>query len=118
MPFTVTIPAEKRRPQDEVVALLSAGDNGSAVLNWLLEGIQDWLNDPFWVAPAVQAATEEYREESNRLWVFLRDACEIKANAVVSVRILYEVYREWCQAKDEPFLSKKCLRAAHEGDGI
>lgn len=109
VPWTVTIPEDQRRPQDEVVAELATGANGSAVLNWLLAGLRDWQQDPRWVAPEVVAATEEYREENCRLWAFVREACEVRPTYTESVQRLYDAYVKWCQANGENPLSKNAV---------
>lgn len=103
-PWEYRIPEHERRPQDEVVAELVA--EGSAVLNWLLEGLADWLHDHHWVAPEVQAATEQYRLEQDILGGFLGECCELGPRFTVAVGALYERYTSWCNEAGEEPVSK------------
>jgi putative DNA primase/helicase len=116
VPWTATIPETQRRPQDEVVAELVA--EGSVVLNWLLAGLQDWQQDHHWVAEKVRVATATYREEQDALGGFLTDCCELGPRFAVSVTVLYETYREWCQKSCEEPLGKVKFGALLRQRGI
>lgn len=105
IPWQVRIPEGERRPQEEVVCELMA--DGSAILNWLLEGLRDWQREPHWVAPEVQAATEAYRAEQDVLGEFLREACELGPRYTVPVSELYEAYAAWCGEVGEEPLGKR-----------
>jgi putative DNA primase/helicase len=107
IPWTQTVPEDKRRPQDEVVAELSSGNNGCAVLNWILDGLCDWQKNHWWIAEQVKAATEEYRAEMDVLGAFLRDCCEEKEYVSVPVKELYEAYLRWCEDTGCDAVSKK-----------
>jgi putative DNA primase/helicase len=107
IPWTQTVPEDKRRPQDEVTAELSSGNNGCAVLNWILDGLRDWQKNHWWIAEQVKAATEEYRAEMDVLGAFLRDCCEEKEYVSVPVKELYEAYLRWCEDMGCDAVSKK-----------
>jgi putative DNA primase/helicase len=107
IPWTQTVPEDMRRPQDEVVAELSSGDNGSAVLNWMLDGLRDWKENRLRITEKVKAATEEYRAEMDVLGAFLRDCCEEKEYVSVPVKELYEAYLRWCEDTGCDAVSKK-----------
>ena len=101
IPWTVEIPADRRRPQEQVVAELVA--EGPGILNWLLDGFLDWHANPNWLAPEVAAATEAYRAEQDILGAFLGEACELGERFSVQVGELYGAYLEWCaQSGEEP----------------
>lgn len=104
IPWGETLPQAQRRPQEEVVGELVA--EGSAILNWMLEGLQDWQNNRHWLAPAVQAATDEYRAQQDRLRTFLDDCCEIGPHFTVTVAELYDAYTRWCDTAGEEALGK------------
>ncbi len=105
IPWTYRIPDDERRPQDLVLAELVA--DGSAILNWLLAGLQDWQANHYWVAPTVAAATEEYRAEQDVLGGFIFDCCELKERATVEVGALYDAYTEWAEQVGEEPINKR-----------
>lgn len=104
VPWTVEIPPDVRRPQDEVVAELLT--EGPGILNWLLDGFLDWFASRDWVAPEVQAATEAYRAEQDVLGAFIAEACELGDRHSVPVAELYEAYVAWCGQAGEEALGK------------
>jgi len=105
VPWTETIPETERRPQDEVVAELEA--EGSAVLNWVLAGLQDWQRDYHWMAEEVRVATATYREEQDALSGFLTDCCELGPRFTAGVTETYDTYTAWCQNAGEEPLKKR-----------
>lgn len=107
VPWAYQIPPAERRPQEEVVSELLA--EAPAILNWLLDGLRDWQDDPHWIAPAVQAATAAYRKEQDRLGGFVGDCCELGTYYTVTVADLYERYTAYCQTEDEEPLSKRAF---------
>jgi P4 family phage/plasmid primase-like protien len=116
VPWTVTIPLDEQRPQEEVVRDILA--EGPAVLRWLLAGLADWQQDAHWTADEVKAATSEYREEQDRLGGFLSDICEQGPHYTVGVGALYDAYTDWCQtAGDEP-ISKRAFGQDLRGRGV
>lgn len=116
VPWTATIPPERRRPQAEVVAELVA--EGPGILNWLLEGLHDWLKDPRWEAPEVQAATEAYRADMDRLGRFLEECCVRSAAARVETSAFFRAYEAWCQQTGETPLSRKVIGQRLQAMGI
>ncbi len=105
VPWTVTIKPNKRRDQNEVVEELLTERSG--ILNWLLAGLADWRNNHWWIAPAVQAATEDYRNQSDRLAAFIADCCEMGQFYTVDKGLLYAEYVDWCTNNSEDPLGKK-----------
>lgn len=96
VPWTVTIPEHMRRPQDDVVRELTTGTNGSAILNWLLDGLQDFLNDRGWTPVEVLGATEQYRAEQDPVTLFVRERCDLGGLYAVEFHKLYDAYTSWC----------------------
>jgi len=116
IPWEYRIPDAERRPQEVVVnELVSAG---SAVLNWLLDGLRDWQADPHWVAPEVRAASDAYRAEMDVLGEFLTDHCVLGPRFTVRKGELYQSYSQWCEAAGEQPLSKKEFGRRLTGRGI
>ena len=73
VPFDVQIPLSERDPLlGEKLWRERAG-----VLNWMIDGLIDYLEGGLQIPEAITAATAEYREESDPLGTFLTDCCEI-----------------------------------------
>jgi putative DNA primase/helicase len=105
VPWTETIPEAERRPQDEIVAELGA--EASAVLNWLLAGLQDWQRDHHWMAEEVRVATAAYRDEQDALSGFLTDCCELGPRFTAAITELHNTYATWCENVCEEPLTKR-----------
>jgi len=94
-PFTVQIPEAERDP-NLLQRLLSHELPG--ILAWAVEGCLAWQRDRLNPPDSVQAATREYRDESDVLAQFIDDECVIQPQATVRAKGLYEAYREWCES--------------------
>jgi putative DNA primase/helicase len=75
VPFDVQIPEEERRDFEEFVAALLA--EGPGLLNWLIEGLLDYLESGLQIPKAISDATKSYREESDPMQVFLDQCCVV-----------------------------------------
>jgi putative DNA primase/helicase len=70
------------------------------VLNWLIRGCCEYLRDGLREAPAiVQAATAEYRKESDPLLDFYAERCITGPGMSVGGAELFAAYRHWCDAQ-------------------
>ena len=116
VPWTVTIPDSEKKPQDVVIRELLA--EGPAILKWLLDGLADWQHDHHWMADEVKAATEEYRQEQDRLAGFFTDCCEFGPHWSVAVADLYNAYVEWCESEGEEPLKKRSFGERLRDRGI
>jgi P4 family phage/plasmid primase-like protien len=67
--FDKKIPADIRRPQEEVKKEFRAERPG--ILNWALEGLHLWIKEGWQVPQALLDAVEEYREEYDLLAQFI-----------------------------------------------
>lgn len=104
VPWTVTMPREKREPQEIVTRRLV--EEGPGILRWLLDGLADWRKDPQWVAPEVLAATAAYQAEQDTLASFLADCCLQKDTAKTTVKALYDAYVEWSAGSGDKPMGK------------
>jgi putative DNA primase/helicase len=91
-----TIPEDKRRDFEEVVGEFTAEAPG--ILNWLIEGILDYMAHGLVVAPAVRTATDEYREEMDPVGEFIAACIEAKESARIPAAQAYEAYVSWSMA--------------------
>jgi putative DNA primase/helicase len=73
VPFEIQIPEEE--VDQDLPKKLRAEAEG--VFAWMVAGALDYLNGGLRVPDKVRAATAEYREESDPIGAFLRNACEI-----------------------------------------
>lgn len=73
VPFDVQIPEEERDPKLGE----KLWEERSGILNWLIEGLCDFLETGLAPPEAVTAATREYREESDPIGVFLTTCCTV-----------------------------------------
>jgi len=104
IPFTVTIPAEKRDTKmGEKLAREAPG-----ILAWCIEGLKRYQeNGCRLIKPdKVSLATDEYRADQDVLGDFLSERCTIEPSAVVYASDLYRTYTEWCTGNDEEAMTK------------
>ena len=72
----------------------------AGILNWLLVGCREWQRDGLRTAPAViEAATQEYRQESDPLLDFYTDTCTILPGVTVAGAVLFAAYRRWADGR-------------------
>lgn len=70
--------------------------SGMAVVNWALEGLKRLrARAHFDIPPALMAARDAYREQSDMTLCFLNDCCDVDAKAEVEGSKLYEEYDKW-----------------------
>ena len=91
-----TIPEPERREFEEVVGEFCA--DGAGLLQWLVEGALDFLNNGLVVADSVSQATAEYREEMDPVGEFLK-ACVVPTPGYsVPAREMYHAFVRWSEA--------------------
>ena len=69
----------------------------SGVLNWLLDGFRLWREGGLAAPEKVRAATDEYREDSDRVGQFLRAETAAHVDGMISAKTLYAAYCIWCR---------------------
>jgi len=70
------------------------------------------------MAPEVQAATEAYRDEQDRLKGFLDDRCEIGQYFEVGVGSLYVDYEAWASSAGVELIKKTAFGKAMRSKGL
>lgn len=93
IPFEVQIPAEERDP-DLGRKLWEERDG---ILNWLVDGLREYLAHGLQIPDQVRAATAEYREDSDPLATFLVQICAVTGDPSHSMRAkdLQEAFAFW-----------------------
>lgn len=114
IPFTVTIPPNKRDTQ----LLDKIKDELPGVLNWALEGLKKYQRERFRTPEAVTLATASYRTESDQIGRFIDDCCILAAHATATSRDLYDAYRKWCDESGERATSQRNFGSRLEERGL
>jgi putative DNA primase/helicase len=96
---------EGRRPQEHVIADLMAEAPG--ILAWIVEGLQDWHEEPRWIAERVTAATADYRATQDALGDWMRDCCKADPLGSAPFNALWQSYNEWCEETKQRPLGRK-----------
>lgn len=95
--WSVKLAEEKHRDFDEVVSEIVAG--GSGILNWLIAGCLDFLNNGFYIAPDVQKRTDDTFSDRDPCQKYI-DACvrPDPGGPGVQSRAMYDGFKAWCLA--------------------
>ncbi|OPY55595.1 MAG: hypothetical protein A4E49_00381 [Methanosaeta sp. PtaU1.Bin112] len=92
IPFTVTIPPEEQDKKLEEKLL----EELPGILNWALDGLQDYRENGMKTPTAVLDATAEYRRENDSLEQFIFECCELGKLRVCKNTELYSTYLNFC----------------------
>jgi putative DNA primase/helicase len=104
IPFTVTVP---KAEQDRTLTTKLLAE-GEGILRWLVEGAKRWYASGLPEPEAVKEATKAWREELDRLPVYLAEYTkkdESKDGWVLNKNI-FEAYKAWCEGNGERYLSQ------------
>jgi putative DNA primase/helicase len=103
--WDVTIPVAERRPMETILAEFA--EEASGILNWLLEGLIDYLEHGLQVPPEVAAATDFYRNEMDAVGEFMAAHVVPEPGKTVTARNLYEAFVAWCHLNSiKPYAEK------------
>jgi len=97
IPFTVTIPPEKRDGQ--LTEKLLAERDG--ILAWAVEGCLKWQRDGLNPPASVVSATEEYFDEEDAIGDFLDEEAQRFDQARVAVADVFQRWQEWATRRGE-----------------
>lgn len=97
IPFTVTIPREKR-DKNLSARLLEEKD---FILQWMIAGCVEWQARGLMPPPAVQAATEEYFEAEDSLQRWMDESCTTEPNDTALTANLFESWKIWAERAGE-----------------
>ena len=92
IPFTTTIPPEEQDKNLEQKLLAEL----SGILNWALEGLQEYLEIGLEPPEAIKAATDEYRKENDSLEQFISECCDVGKLMACKNSELYRAYQSFC----------------------
>lgn len=101
IPWTNTIPEDKRRPRHEVLAELRAELPG--ILNWAIRGYLEMIDGNGLQPPRkVLDATREYQRGSDQFAIFMEERVERDMSGKIMITDLLHAYLAWCQDNGEP----------------
>jgi putative DNA primase/helicase len=103
IPFNVTIPESEQDKELESKLLQEL----PGILNWAMEGLQDYLQNGLDTPKAVQDATNEYRQENDSLEQFVSECCELGKLKVCKNSDLFGQYLNFCGMSGLKALSQK-----------
>lgn len=68
------------------------------VFLWAMEGLRRLINNgfKFTETSTIKGLVEEYKLKSNNVLSFIKDCCELNANAEIGSTILYREYKNYC----------------------
>lgn len=67
------------------------------ILNWALEGLEDYMANGLQPPASVQAAVADYRANSDPIQRFINDRCTVGDGLKCSKEDLHKVYIDWCR---------------------
>lgn len=97
IPFTVTIPPE-RRDGKLTEKLLQERDG---ILAWALQGCLLWQQSGLKQPQSVLDATEEYFEAEDAMGRWIEDRCVLQASAKALTFELFNDWKQWAEANGE-----------------
>lgn len=105
VPWPVTIPAEERRPMERVLRDFEAERAG--ILNWLLEGLLDYLENGLVTPDEITSATADYRAQMDHVSEFTGACVVASPGTNVTARAMFEAYTAWCHANSVKAYSER-----------
>lgn len=91
--WTETIPEAEQRDIEEVIADLL--EEASGILNWLIEGALDYLNNGLVIADEIRIGTQAHIDELDPVGQFARACVEPVPGESVQARNMYLAYCAW-----------------------
>jgi len=69
------------------------------ILNWIIQGIGDWLSGGLQDPPRVLEAMEDYRKGSSPFGEWFLDCVELVDGVKTPAAYFYTSYKDWCEAQ-------------------
>lgn len=103
IPFTVTIPAEKR-DKELPIKLMAEKD---FIMQWAIAGCVEWQERGLMPPPCVTAATEEYFQAEDTLQRWVEEMCTLGPNEHAESENLFESWKLWAERASEYVVPRK-----------
>jgi putative DNA primase/helicase len=97
------IPFLRAIPKDEIDQDLGAKLRSEAegILAWAVAGAKVWCEQGLDKPPEVEAATEDWRAESDSIGRFIEDCCVTGDAFSARAKAIYSAYRHWAETSGE-----------------
>ena len=97
VPFTITVPPEKRDKHLQEKLLMER----DAILAWGLQGCLEWQKSGLKPPKCVQDATQEYFEEEDAVGEFIDDECQRSPHSREPISAVYQRWKDRAESRGE-----------------
>ena len=97
VPFTITVPTEKRDKHLQAKLLMER----DAILAWGLQGCLEWQKSGLNPPQCVRDATDEYFEEEDAIGEFIDDECQRSPHSKEPVSAIYHRWKQRAESRGE-----------------
>ena len=94
IPFNRHFTAEER--DIDLKSFFAKPENLSGILNWCLEGFKLYMQEGLEMPDSVEAATTEYRQQSDRIMMFTSQCVRKEIGQELRAQAVYNRYKDWC----------------------
>jgi putative DNA primase/helicase len=108
IPFTVTIPAERRDRQ----LFEKLKPEWPGILHWMIQGSIEWHKTGLAPPKAVVDASEAYFEEEDRIGLWIEEDCEEGPGFEELLAVLFTSWKQWAENNNEYGGSQKAFSAS------
>jgi len=113
IPFTVTIPKDKRDP--DLPEKLKAEWGG--ILQWMIDGAAEYRQQGLNPPEAVRSATDAYFADQDMMQQWIADCCEVGPDYWETPSLLFRSWKDYAKAGNVPIGDQKTFKQAMEGAG-
>ena len=94
---------DENRQDKDLKEVFSDPENMPTILEWLIQGCRDYLDNGLNPPECVRTATENYRKSHDRIGNFLEECCDTDDDAKMLRGDLYAAYRRWCSRRENQY---------------
>ena len=110
----LVVPFKEKLAQEDAARVLRAVETVEApgVLRRLIDGAKDWAAEGLRPPEGVQAATGQYRQDSDPLGMFISEYMEEAPGDSVRAKSLRQAFDYWCDLADVPHMTARAFGGA------
>ncbi len=116
IPFNRHFTADER--DIDLKSFFAEPENLSGILNWCLEGFALYQAEGLKMPESVEAATAEYRAQSDRITMFTTQCIQKQAGQELRSSAIYERYKTWCGENGYKYENAANFRKKMEAAGF
>lgn len=122
LPFRVTFADEEQAETGQRIRDPNLRDKLVAeypgILAWMIRGCQAWIEEGLRPPQVVMDATEGYKDSSDNVSAFVRDACHVGKGIECELGLLFAAYENWCEEYDEELRNQRAFALTLEEMGF